>query len=147
MLTITNDDVQFLRMVLNCADADLEGAVKRRIPADDLAAARKTRREIAAALKFLSADETSDDFGHEDDPLDLAQRLAYMSGGKCCCPWCGGRHVEGNGEHSMDADWYENEIVCLDCGAVWRDLYAITDVRGVQSPTKSKPKPPRRKDP
>jgi len=147
MLTITNEDVQFLRTVLNCADADLEDAIKRRIPADDLAAARKTRREIAASLNLLVPKPLPEDVDHEGDLLSPQQRLAYLNGGKCCCPWCGSHQVEGNGEHDLDADWYENEVVCQDCGAGWRDLYAITDVRGIESPTKSKPRRHRRKHP
>lgn len=43
------------------------------------------------------------------------------------CPYCSSSEIEGE-VNSSDGDKIYVDAECIDCGAVWEDIYTLTDV-------------------
>ena len=42
------------------------------------------------------------------------------------CPRCRGTNIEGTGNRDFDSDYASNEIQCLDCEALWDDIFSLS---------------------
>lgn len=52
----------------------------------------------------------------------------YVQSGGSYCPYCSSKEIEGTGERNTDGNWTGNEITCLKCGKIWKDVYLLADI-------------------
>ena len=50
------------------------------------------------------------------------------------CPNCGSHNIEGQSVEIID-DTAIQEVVCLDCEAVWEDIYKLTGYELTECPS------------
>ena len=60
-------------------------------------------------------------------PLRPEQKQAYLAGGGCVCPFCGGTTPEG-GFVEVTQHGAEQPITCPDCSARWHDVHRRVDI-------------------
>jgi hypothetical protein len=68
--------------------------------------------------------------------LTRGQVRQYIKSRGTFCPFCKSPEIEGTGNSNSDADWHENEVECHDCGAMWKDIYILSDVSVVVPPAR-----------
>jgi hypothetical protein len=53
---------------------------------------------------------------------------AYVDGGNSCCPWCDSEQIQGCGGVEVDDGIASQKIDCLNCSAMWTDIYTLTSI-------------------
>jgi hypothetical protein len=64
--------------------------------------------------------------------LSPEQKAAYVSGGGLKCPVCQSNNLDG-GDTDLDGPVIRADSTCLDCKAVWVDVYTLSDIEKVSS--------------
>jgi hypothetical protein len=68
--------------------------------------------------------------------LDKQTRKDYVDGAATSCPYCDSTEIENQpGSASFDCV-ASIEVECNDCGATWREFYALRDIEEVSRPCK-----------
>jgi uncharacterized Zn finger protein len=68
---------------------------------------------------------------NEPDLLTPEQKKWYLEN-SCHCPFCEGDQTEGGHIEVNEDDKAIQECHCHDCGSVWKDIYTLTNVVGVE---------------
>ncbi|HOX57864.1 MAG TPA: hypothetical protein PLC99_13335 [Verrucomicrobiota bacterium] len=63
----------------------------------------------------------------------MKHKTEYLASGGIFCPHCRGEDIEG-GPVDISAGEATQEVTCLECEAVWHDVYTLTGVESVESP-------------
>ena len=64
-------------------------------------------------------------------------KKAYLESGGTICPFCSSTHWTCREEpvlYSPDQTTGYSDMICLDCGAQWRDIFKLVDVIVLQGP-------------
>lgn len=57
----------------------------------------------------------------------------YARQGGPACPYCRSKNIEGH-QHDYSAEYVYQNIVCLDCGKEWTDVYKLIGYEPVEVP-------------
>ncbi len=74
------------------------------------------RRQVEELMGIVEPDK---------DAAPGVSDLVYVADGGLKCPYCGGTHVEAECAPVVEIREAWQDVVCTDCGRVWRDRYDL----------------------